>query len=100
VTQRERQPVVSWLAWGASCLGEALLLLYILPAAVAFLWLVFFAGDLVVISTWLYVVVILLLVVAPLAVLFTATLGYLRAKGPAAEREMAEERELETGGGS
>jgi len=100
VTQRERQPVVSWLAWGASCLGEALLLLYILPAAVAFLWLVFFAGDLVVISTWLYVVVILLLVVAPLAVLFTATLGCFRAKRAAAEREMAEERELETGGGS
>jgi hypothetical protein len=76
--------VRSWLAWEAGCLAEFVFWWLVVPAAVAFIWLVLFAGDLVVVSTWLYGIVIAVLVVASLVVLCTALFGHLRAKKMAA----------------
>jgi len=81
---RRGGPVRSWLAWEAGCLAECVLWWFVVPAAVAFIWLVSFAGDLVVVSTWLYGIAIAVLVVAFLVVLCTALFGHLRAKKMAA----------------
>ena len=60
--------------------------------------LVLFGGDVVVVSSWLVGALVLVFVVAPLLVLFTATFGHLRAKRTASEREIRDELEQETFG--
>lgn len=79
------RPFRTWLISELGCLGELLLWWYVVPCAVAFLYLVFLAGDLVVVSAWVTGVVLLAFVVAPLVVVFTAGFGYVRAKRRAQE---------------
>ena len=75
----------------AGCLGDFLLWMIVLPAAVAFLALVFLEPDLF--APAVVIGIVVLIVVAVFVVLLTATLGYLRAQQAAIERQLRDERD-------
>jgi len=79
------KPIRSGIAAAAGCLGEFLVWWVILPCAIAFMVAAYYFSPVA------FIGVIIAIVVAACAVLLTATVGYLRAKRAAIERELPDE---------
>ena len=84
---RHAKPNRSGIAAAAGCLAELLVWWVILPCAIAFMVAAYYFSPVG------FIGVIIVIVVAACAVLLTATVGYLRAKRAAIERQMRDEED-------
>jgi len=102
VSQRTK-PIRTGIAAAAGCLAEFLFWWYVVPFAIVLVYIAVFDPTLfglVTISPVVFYGVIIVIVVAVLVVLLTTTIGYLRAKQAAVERELRDGDDPPTSGRS